>query len=71
MKFTQLLLTYLLVCLTTYLSFAQNRACSTPEVLENMLKIDPAMQGRMEAIERHTQAFTQRDPSAASSLAVT
>lgn len=63
MKFTQAILASLLVCCTLYFLPAQNRICSAPEVLENMLKSDPAMQERLNVIERHTQEYTQRAPS--------
>ena len=63
MKFIQALLTCLLVCCMSYFSFAQNRTCATPEVLENMLKSDPAMQERLNVIERHAQEYMQRNPS--------
>lgn len=63
MKFNQALLVCLLVCCTSCFLSAQNRVCSAPEVLENMLKSDPDMQERLNAIERHTQEYTQRAPS--------
>jgi hypothetical protein len=57
------LITCLLACTFPLLSTAQIRNCTAPEVLENMLKSDPDMSQRMEAIERRTQEFVQRSPS--------
>ncbi len=57
------LLALLLVCSTPRFLSAQIRNCSAPEILENLLKSDPEMQQRMEAIERRTQEFVQRTPS--------
>lgn len=63
MKLNQALLAFLLVCCTSCFLSAQNRICTAPEVLENMLKSDPDMQERLNAIERHTQEYTRRAPS--------
>jgi hypothetical protein len=38
----------------------QHRNCAAMEVLEQQLKVDPAMLQRMEAVERHTQDFVSR-----------
>ncbi len=63
MKLRQTLLALLLVCSTIHLLSAQNRTCSAPEVLENLLKSNPEIQDRINDVERQTQAFVQRNPS--------
>jgi Pregnancy-associated plasma protein-A/Secretion system C-terminal sorting domain/Fibronectin type III domain len=63
MKLRQTLLALLLVCNTISFLSAQNRTCSAPEVLENLLKLNPEIQEQMNNVERHTQAFVQRNPS--------
>lgn len=63
MNTRQTLLALLLVCATFSFLSAQNRTCSAPEVLENLLKSNPEIQERVNDIERQTQAFVQRNPS--------
>ncbi len=63
MNTRQTLLALLVVCATLSFLSAQNRTCSAPEVLENLLKSNTDIQERINDIERHTQAFVQRNPS--------
>lgn len=63
MKFYFTILALLLVCCSPRFLSAQNRTCSAPEVLENMIKSNPEMLERINNIERHTQEFVQRTPS--------
>ena len=63
MKLRQTLLALLLVCATTQFLSAQNRTCSAPEVLENLIKSNPEIQEQINNVERQTQAFVQRNPS--------
>ena len=63
MNTRQTLVALLLVCATFSFLSAQNRTCSAPEVLENLLKSNPEIQERVNDIERQTQAFVQRNPS--------
>ena len=54
--FTNLLAT-LLLAMPAIVGFAQDRTCSTMEILEQQLLQDPDQATRMEAIERHTEDF--------------
>ena len=63
MNLRQTLLALLMVCTTLTFLSAQNRTCSAPEVLENLLKSNPEIQERINDIERYTQAYVQRAPS--------
>ena len=63
MNLNQKLLAFLCVCCFPCFSSAQNRTCSSPEVLENMLKTEPDMQERINNFERQAQSYIQRSPS--------
>ena len=63
MKLRQTLVALLLVCGIIHLLSAQNRTCTAPEVLENLLKSNPEIQEQMNNVERQTQAFVQRNAS--------
>lgn len=53
----RLITTILLLLALSFGAFAQERSCGAMEVLEQQLQQDPTMQGRMDAIERHTEQY--------------